>query len=145
MTPLHRFANFPQAGTQGPFERLDRLQKDTLKIGYDTKTGWDKYPPMVAHLRSEIDEFEETLVNKESKARQQDELGDVLYIASMLGFRTGLSPKKALDDAVDKYITRFHAMQDIIREEMNNIPLTQVTGKQWKNLWKAAKLHLAGQ
>ena len=137
------YEKFPQTGELNPFQRVEALKTRAVDVGYNFKTGWDNPTVILNHLRTEIDEYEETIVNKESKKRQLDELGDVLYISTYAGLLQNLSPEKALNHAVDKFIARFHTMQKLITQEQGNTSLEAVTPEQWKQLWKAAKQYLA--
>lgn len=112
-TMTYALQDIPAAGAKNPFERLAALHGHPDKAPYDQTSGWTQPAGVLAHLKREVDEFSKAVTSGEPVAQQQDELGDVLYVASYLGLQQGLNPAVALDGAVDKFVRRFHACRTL--------------------------------
>ena len=138
------FAQFPQAGSMDAFARALEARRRSVAIGFDASTGWDKPAGILKHLESEVAEFRHA-VEHESPARQADEMGDVLYVATQVASASGIDPKLALENATDKFVTRQNAMADEAQTRWENRPLTELSLPDWRTLWKAVKIRLEGR
>lgn len=142
------FQHVPTRTQGNPFERMVAIRQATQQSGIDSGHGWERTENIVKHLNSEVQEFAETITQKQSPQRQLDELGDVLYVASMLGYRQQLDPEAALQHAADKYISRCQTM-DNLTQDPNSTWYGSIIKKlhpdQRRALWEAAKQVLKRQ
>ncbi len=117
----------------------DPFQRAMAVKGWATAAGfqWKSFDQAIRHLKSEVDEFRQTVVRQESPARQLDELGDVLFITTSLAQMQRLSPNNALNHASNKFIHRFQTMENIAEER--KLDLKSLNNKQWRHLWNMAK------
>jgi XTP/dITP diphosphohydrolase len=91
---------------------------------------WDKF-------QEELSEFRHALEH-ESKSRQQDELGDLLFTIINIARWYDLDPAEALHSTNQRFIDRIAQM-----ENFADRPLSEYTILELENLWQQAKLSLA--
>jgi tetrapyrrole methylase family protein/MazG family protein len=80
--------------------RAEKIQKTAAKAGFD----WPDYSGALVSLRSELIEFEESVASGDGVA---EELGDILFSAVNLVRFFGMDPERILNQASDKFISRF--------------------------------------
>lgn len=108
-------------------------QKKAAKVGFswpDAAGAWDKF-------HEELQEFQEE-VAKGSKARQLDELGDLLFTLVNLARFFDLSPEEAMMQANRKFQTRFRYVEQQVTEGTGNF--SDYTLEQLDGFWNQAKL-----
>lgn len=138
------FDSFPSRTQAGPFARTKEIHERTNRVKFDAGYGWGKFPNMLRHLHSEVREFGETVMRGEPPARQLDELGDVLYISSLMAARQQLDPEAALHHAADKFINRYQIMEQIAQAKHGSPALSHLSATERKQLWNEAKRRLQG-
>ena len=92
---------------------------------------------MRAKLDEEIGEFEATLKDGEGRARQEDELGDVLFAVANWARHLGLDPEAALRSSNAKFERRFARMEVLAREQGKALDSLDLDA--WEALWARAK------
>lgn len=108
-------------------------QKKAAKVGFswpDAEGAWDKF-------HEELQEFQQE-VAKGSKARQLDELGDLLFTLVNLARFFDLSPEEAMMQANRKFQTRFRYVEQQVKEGTGNF--SDYTLEQLDEFWNQAKL-----
>ena len=89
-----------------PLDEAMRMQLDAAKLGFD----WRETRELWGKLAEEIGELKEAV--GEGRARTQDELGDLLFMAVNLARHLGVDPRAALEQANTKFQRRFaHIMR----------------------------------
>ena len=106
-------------------ERAAKLQLRAADVGFD----WQSVAPVLDKL---VEEVEELRVALEEGTREQEELGDVLFTLVNLARHLNVDPELALRGAIDRFTSRFHAM-----EAMG--PLEQLSLAELDERWETAK------
>lgn len=107
-------------------------QKKAAKVGFswpDAAGAWDKF-------HEELQEFQQE-VAKGSKARQLDELGDLLFTLVNLARFFELSPEEAMMQANRKFQRRFSYVEQQVKEGTGNF--SDYTLEQLDDFWNQAK------
>ncbi|MGF1538768.1 MAG: nucleoside triphosphate pyrophosphohydrolase [Elainellaceae cyanobacterium] len=91
---------------------------------------WDKF-------REELGEFEQA-IRQESVARQQAEMGDLLFTVVNLARWYGLDPAQALQDTNQRFVQRFAQV-----EAAAGRPLDGFSAQELEQFWQAAKTKLS--
>ena len=81
--------------------RAEKIQKKASKVGFD----WPDYLGSLDTLRSELYELEDAISKGDGV---EGELGDLLFSAVNLARFFGIDPEQALNEASDKFISRFN-------------------------------------
>ena len=85
-------------------ERAAKLQLRAAEVGFD----WPSVAPVFDKM---VEEIEELRVAVEEGTRVQEELGDVLFTLVNLARHLKVDPELALRGSVDRFTSRFHAME----------------------------------
>lgn len=95
------------------------IGKATNKIKFD----WDDAAQVSYKVEEEWQELKEELVHYESKNQEaiEEEMGDFLFSSAQLARHLGIDPEEALRKANKKFMTRFHRMEKLIKDENKNI------------------------
>ena len=113
--------------------RAAKLGKRAARVGFD----WPDASGVRAKLDEEIGEFEATLKDGEGRARQEDELGDVLFAVANWARHLGLDPEAALRSSNAKFERRFARMEVLAREQGKALDSLDLDA--WEALWARAK------
>ncbi len=116
--------------------RAAKLQKRAASVGFD----WPDMASVIAKMYEELDELDKVLTDTpQDKERLQDEIGDILFVASNLARKAGLDPETALLNCNRKFERRFH----YIEENLSNLncKLEDASLEQMEDLWQKAKKH----
>jgi nucleoside triphosphate diphosphatase len=97
---------------------------------------WPAATEVLDKIEEEAGELRETLEQKD-RARQEEELGDLLFAVTNLARKLGIEPEAALRAANRKFISRFDAMQ--ARLESRGRALGQATLDEMEHAWQAVK------
>lgn len=123
------------ARTLPPLTAGIKISQKAAGVGFE----WDNVEGVWAKFFEEIDEFKQALAH-ESKAQQQAELGDILFMLINLARWYGLDPSEALHETNLKFIQRFSKVEAFAER-----PLTEYTIEELETLWQRAKAQLAQQ
>jgi len=110
--------------------RAEKIQKKAAKAGFD----WADISGALDKLEEETAELRRAVETGEGV---EEELGDVLFAAVKAGRFAGVDPEVALSNTCEKFIRRFRAVEDAVRQrgaEMKDLPLEELTA-----LWEQAK------
>ena len=119
--------------------RAAKLTKRAARVGFD----WPDLPPVFDKMQEELDELRHEVEQGSVDAdRVEDEMGDVLFVASNLARKAGVDPEVALRRANAKFERRFAAMEALAAAE--GVSLDELDLDRWEALWVRVKLGEAG-
>jgi len=110
-----------------------QLTRKAARIGFD----WPNVEGIFDKLHEESTELREVLHKKESDARIEGELGDILFVAVNLSRFLNVDPEIALHKASAKFTRRFRQMEKIAREQ--GTTLAEIPRPQLEFLWDQSK------
>jgi len=113
--------------------RAVKLGKRAAAVNFD----WPDASGLRRKLDEELGEFEATLAQAEGLARQQDELGDVLFVIANWARHLQLDPEAALRSTNDKFQRRFVHMEQVATAAGSS--LASLDAGAWERLWQEAK------
>lgn len=113
--------------------RAAKLGKRASRVGFD----WPDPAGVRAKVSEELGEFEATLRDGEPRARQEEELGDLLFAVANWARHLGLDPEAALRGGNTKFEQRFARMEALAREQGVRLESLDLDG--WEALWSRAK------
>ncbi len=114
--------------------RAAKLQKRAASVGFD----WPDITAVIKKMYEELDELDQALTDTpQDKERLQDEIGDILFVASNLARKAGLDPETALLGCNRKFERRFHYIEEQLNNQ--NCRLEDASLEQMEFLWKEAK------
>ena len=114
--------------------RALKLQKRAARVGFD----WLNIDDIIAKLHEETAELrEEVLSEPPDKARIEDEVGDVLFVAVNLARRAGVDPETALMSCNSKFESRFRFIEK--HAEKIGKSLEDMSLDEMESLWQEAK------
>lgn len=110
-----------------------KLQKRARRTGFD----WPDVAPVFDKLDEELGELRAELNADAPAARVEDEFGDVLFVLVNLGLHVGVNAEHSLRHANQKFISRFTAMERMMREDGTGFDA--LTLEQMEVYWQRAK------
>lgn len=114
--------------------QTDKISQAAVKEGFK----WPNLENLWACVASEVQEVKETLPLEnqlgESKSRQEEEIGDLLFALVSLAGQLKINPEIALNKATNKFITRYKTLKSL-----TNQPISDYSFEALDNLWKQAK------
>ena len=113
--------------------RAAKLTRKVAKVGFD----WTENALVVEKIREETREVEDTLELPDDDERVAEELGDLLFSVVNLCRRRGINPEVALHAANQKFIRRFHAVEQMVAAQ--GTPLGQADAEQLEAAWQRVK------
>jgi tetrapyrrole methylase family protein/MazG family protein len=105
--------------------RASKIQNRAAKVGFD----WSEAAEVIPKVREELEELEGVLGDRE---QAESEMGDVLFSVINLARHLGLDGEVALRKAIDRFETRFRAMEAAG-------PVDGVTLDELNRRWEQAK------
>ncbi len=119
------------------WQRAVKLQSRAARTGFD----WPGPEPVIEKLREELEEVRqefEQLPTTGDRARLQEEMGDLLFVAANLARHARVDVGAALRGANHKFERRFRRMEALA--EANGAPLAQWDLAQQEAYWRQVKL-----
>lgn len=113
--------------------RASKLGKRAARVGFD----WPELAGVRAKVDEELAELQSAVDLNESKQRQAEELGDVLFAISNWARHLGLDPEAALRMSNAKFERRFAHMERLVRDR--GLSLEGLDLAAWEALWLQAK------
>jgi tetrapyrrole methylase family protein/MazG family protein len=117
--------------------RAERVTEKAGAVGFD----WPDVKGVLAKVREELSELEEAMSGGPFGVDQKEiehELGDLLFALANLGRFVKAHPEEALRAAVRRFETRFHHIEDRLREA-GRTP-RESTLEEMDRYWNEAKL-----
>ncbi|HMM30761.1 MAG TPA: nucleoside triphosphate pyrophosphohydrolase, partial [Clostridia bacterium] len=87
-----------------------KVQKKAANVGFD----WNSASEALCKISEEAEELRAAIDAGESKERQNEEMGDLLFSVVNVARLLKLDPEEALTMAIDKFISRFKRMEERI-------------------------------
>ena len=109
-----------------------QLTRKAARAGFD----WEDARGVMEKIREEIGELERALPGAGSQ-EAEEELGDLLFAAVNLARFLKIDPEIALKQANAKFISRFHAMEEMARD--TGRVFADVPREEMERLWDVAK------
>lgn len=123
------------ARTLPPLTAGMKISKKAADVGFE----WDKIEDVWEKFNEELTEFRYS-IQHETKERQQEELGDLLFVIINLARWYDLDPAEALQGTNQRFIQRIVKM-----EAVTDRPLSDYSLEELEELWQQAKAKLAAQ
>jgi tetrapyrrole methylase family protein/MazG family protein len=112
--------------------QAQRLGEKASRVGFD----WPAAIDVARKVREEVAELEEAMATGD-RARQEEELGDLLLALTSLARLLGLDAEMALRAAVRRFTGRFHFLEGRVREAGRDIH--GASAAELEALWDEAK------
>ena len=109
-----------------------QLTRRAARIGFD----WEDFAGLAAKLGEETAELREAADSADAR-RQEEEAGDLLFVAVNVARYLGVDPEIALKRANRKFAARFRAMEEAAAR--SGRALADVPRAEMEALWDAAK------
>ena len=114
--------------------RAAKLQKRAASVGFD----WPDLRAVIAKLHEETGELlSEWDAPSREQDKLQDEMGDVLFVASNLARKVGVDPETALLSCNRKFEARFRHIEASLQAQGRNI--AEASLDEMEQLWQEAK------
>jgi MazG family protein len=110
--------------------RAHRQGEKAAAVGFD----WDDAAGVLAKVHEEIAELEAELGDAQ---RAEEELGDLLMAVASLGRKLGVPPESALQNANDRFRSRFQEMERLAAAQ--GAELSSLDAAALDALWEEAK------
>jgi len=112
--------------------RAEKVQKKAARVGFD----WSEVAPVLAKIREELAEVEAELPGG-SRAKIEEEIGDLLFSVVNLARKLQVDGETALQRATDKFATRFRAVEALARQR--SLALEKMSLTELDTLWDEVK------
>ncbi|PZR74402.1 MAG: nucleoside triphosphate pyrophosphohydrolase [Chthoniobacterales bacterium] len=112
--------------------RAQKAQKKAARVNFD----WSEISDVVAKVDEELAETKEALASGDSSAMAA-EIGDLLFAVVNLARKSGFDAETALQAATDKFVTRFHRVEDELASQGKK--LGDVGLEELDQIWNAHK------
>ena len=112
--------------------RATKLQKRAASYGFD----WPHINGVIEKVKEELDELHHE-VNAEDKARQEEELGDLMFACVNLARHLSIDPERALAKANNKFKRRFEAIDSELDLKHNQVQSIEALEIAWQKAKKA--------
>jgi len=116
--------------------RAVKLQNKAARVGFD----WPSLAPVLAKLKEELSELEAEIATQGADQTEEavaEEFGDLLFVIANVARHLKLDPESALRAANDKFIRRFHYIEERLAEQ--GIAPSDSTLAEMDALWNEAK------
>jgi ATP diphosphatase len=114
--------------------RATKLQKRAANYGFD----WPDISGVFDKVKEEIEELEQE-VDSGDRARQEEELGDLMFACVNLARHLSIDPERALAKTNNKFMQRFESMDADLDLKNNQSLDTDSLEQAWSNAKKAEK------
>ena len=114
--------------------RATKLQKRAANYGFD----WPDISGVFDKVKEEIEELEQE-VDSGDRARQEEELGDLMFACVNLARHLSIDPERALAKTNNKFKQRFESMDADLDLKNNQSLDTDSLEQAWNNAKKAEK------
>ncbi|MEE9269183.1 MAG: nucleoside triphosphate pyrophosphohydrolase [Candidatus Krumholzibacteria bacterium] len=115
-----------------PIRRAEKIQKRAARAGFD----WSDTDGIMRKIREELDETTRALSGG-SRARTEDEIGDLLFSVLNLSRFLNIDGEQALTAATAKFVRRYRAMEDLARRDHKNFAELDI--EEMERYWRRAK------
>lgn len=112
--------------------RAHEIGTRVAAVGFD----WTRAEDVVDKIQEEVGELREALA-RETTARAEEEMGDLLFAIANLARKLGIEPESALRRANEKFTRRFEALEDRVHDEGRTF--ADLTLDQLEEIWDDVK------
>lgn len=112
--------------------RAQKLQKRVAKVGFD----WPDIQPVIAKVYEELKEVE-VEIDASEKAKQEEEIGDLLFATTNLARHLGFNAEDCLRNANNKFERRFRSIETILGQQGKT--LEECTLAELDDIWSLIK------
>ncbi|VAW75111.1 Nucleoside triphosphate pyrophosphohydrolase MazG [hydrothermal vent metagenome] len=113
--------------------RAQKIQRCAARVGFD----WEKLDDVLEKLEEEVAELREAVSKKESRRRQCEELGDVLFSCVNLARFLDADAEQVLRNSNEKFTIRFCAVEQLA--EVAGRELSDCSVDELEAFWQQAK------
>src|SRR5947209_18749882 len=112
--------------------RAQKAQKKAARVNFD----WTNLADVTAKVDEELAEAKEAIASKKSE-HVADELGDLLFAVVNLARKNGVDAESVLQAATDKFVSRFHRVEDELRAQGKKLGEPQL--EELDQIWNSVK------
>ncbi|HMJ04867.1 MAG TPA: nucleoside triphosphate pyrophosphohydrolase [Chthoniobacterales bacterium] len=116
--------------------RAQKIQKKAAHVNFD----WTALTDVIAKVEEELAETKEALAAESGEATAE-EIGDLLFAVVNLARKSHLDAEMLLHAATDKFVRRFHAVEDEVRAQGKKLGDVQLA--ELDEIWNAHKSRAA--
>ena len=120
------------AGNLPPIRLAEKIQERAASVGFD----WDDHKGIVAKLREELAELEESLEQNDPDSIKE-ELGDLMFSVINMTRFLNIDASGALNGTTSKFVNRFRIMEGLIHADGKRLP--DMTLPEMDEYWERAK------
>ncbi|PHJ57125.1 nucleoside triphosphate hydrolase [Nostoc linckia z18] len=121
--------------TLPPLTAAMKISQKAAAVGFE----WENIDGVWDKFHEELAEFQQA-VAQETPARQQAELGDILFALIQLARWHHLDPSAALQGTNQRFVQRLEKMEAVVDRPLSDYSLDEL-----EKLWQQAKIKLAQQ
>jgi ATP diphosphatase len=114
--------------------RAMKLHKRAARVGFD----WDKLHDVMDKVEEEIQEIDAEIQAGAEPVRMEDEIGDLLFVTTILARHADIDPETALRKANAKFERRFRRIEYLLHKQGSNVE--QATLDEMDRLWDQIKV-----
>jgi len=114
--------------------RATKLQKRAASYGFD----WPHINGVIDKIKEELDELQHE-VNAEDKARQEEELGDLMFACVNLARHLSIDPERALAKTNNKFKRRFETIDSKLDLKQNKAQSIEALEIAWQKAKQAER------
>ncbi|MDZ8024214.1 MAG: nucleoside triphosphate pyrophosphohydrolase [Nostoc sp. DedQUE11] len=119
--------------TLPPLTAAMKISQKAAAVGFE----WENIDGVWDKFHEELAEFQQALA-EETPARQQAELGDLLFAVIQLARWHNLDPSAALQGTNQRFVQRLEKMEAVVDRPLSDYSLDEL-----EKLWQQAKIQLA--
>ncbi|WP_414568603.1 nucleoside triphosphate pyrophosphohydrolase [Nostoc sp. CCY 9925] len=119
--------------TLPPLTAAMKISQKAAYVGFE----WENIDGVWDKFHEELAEFQQALA-EETPARQQAELGDLLFAVIQLARWHNLDPSAALQGTNQRFVQRLEKMEAVVERPLSDYSLDEL-----EKLWQQAKVRLA--
>jgi MazG family protein len=101
---------------------------------------WDRIEDVMAKVEEELQEVKDEMKTMESKERQKEEIGDLLFSVAQLSRHLEIDPEEALKQANLKFVKRVNMVEDAVKADGHE--MTALTTNRLEEYWAQVKKQL---
>jgi MazG family protein len=113
--------------------RAQKIQRKAAHVNFD----WSEPAEVMAKVDEELAETKAAIASA-SEQKVTEEIGDLLFAIVNLARKRKLDAETLLQSATDKFVRRFHALEDVLRAQGKN--LGEVDLDALDEIWNAQKI-----
>ncbi|MGC6518000.1 MAG: nucleoside triphosphate pyrophosphohydrolase [Candidatus Puniceispirillaceae bacterium] len=114
--------------------RAAKLQKRAARVGFD----WPHMADVIEKMREETGELLEVMQNTPNDIKRlEDEVGDILFVASNIARKAGIDPETALMSCNRKFEQRFRYVEQALNAQGRTVQQAHL--EEMEALWQEAK------